>query len=754
MNDFSMMGLFKMEAESQCAALTSNLLKLEKNPTAIEVIEPLMRAAHSLKGAARIVQLNPIVKLAHTMEDCFVAAAEGKITLNGAHIDTFLDCVDCFNLLSRCSEEEIETFLTENEAKMSGLATALTNTEAGKTTVAAEPATTHPAVEPATTHPAAEPAAEKISRQEKNNAESDAFVKISTEKMTRLMGLAAESLVGVKRLQHFEKHNLRQKKSLLELDTLLDQLGQLAITSGKIDETKLLLKAIQQHYHEHYRKYNEYCADFSDYARTIDNFSDSLYREVVSCRMRPFIDGVKDFPRSVRDLARNLGKKINFEISGENSAVDKDILDKLTAPLNHLIRNAADHGIEMPEERLKSKKNETGSIRLSAQHRAGMLNIAVADDGKGIDIEKIRRKAVEKGLALTDVAAKLSEAELLEFMFLPGFSTAATVTETSGRGVGLDVVQTMVQEVRGLVKVETVLGQGTTFNLQLPVSLSIMPALVINISGEPYALPLTRITHLLKLRHDEIMTLEGRQFIKYEGKNIGLVPAAQILELTQTDIGAAGEIHIIIISDRLNQYAVFVDNFIGEFELVVRPLDARLGKVSDISSTAVLDDGTPVLILDADDMVRSIDTMLNGGRILNIDSTGLHKTATTKKRILVVDDSITVREVERNLLKNHGYEVDVAVDGAEGWNAVRACQYALVITDVDMPRMNGIELVTHIKQHERLKSLPVMIVSYKDREADRIKGLEAGADYYLTKSSFHDNTLLEVVSALIGKAEL
>ncbi len=757
MNDFSMIGLFKMEAESQCAVLTTGLLELEDNPSAADRIEPLMRAAHSLKGAARIVQLDPVVRVAHAMEDCFVAAGEGKLALAAEHIDKLLECVDCFKQLSACTESEIPAYLANNSNKLDELAKAFADIKNGNfkpvQSVTAPPAPDAPATEPAAAIPDAP--AEKSAHPahaEKSAVDKEAVVRIAADKMNRLMGLAAESLVGVKRLQGFEKKILHHKKRLLEIAALIDQMEQKAVDSDQFSDLKRILKDIQRKHNEYYRDYTEYFADFSDYSRTMDNFSDSLYREVISCRMRPFIEGVRDFPRSVRDLSRKLGKKISLEIIGESIAVDKDILDRLNAPLNHLVRNAVDHGIETPEERLKAGKVETGIVRLSARHWAGMLNISISDDGKGIDIEKIREKAVSKGLASAEIAVKLTEAELLEFMFLPGFSTAAAVTEISGRGVGLDVVQTMAQEVRGLIKVETELGKGTSFNLQVPVSLSVMPALVANIGGESYAFPLMRIDHLLKLPKDEIMTLESRQYVKYEGKNIGLVSASQVLGLNPVKAVSADLIHVVIISDRLNQYAIFVDSFTGEFELVVRPLDPRLGKVSDISSASVLEDGSPVLILDIDDMVRSIDSILNGGRLLGISDSKGSGPVSARKRILVVDDSITVREVERNLLANNGYDVDVAVDGAEGWNAVRAGQYALVVTDVDMPRMNGIELVANIKRHERLHSLPVMIVSYKDREEDRLRGLEAGADYYLAKSSFHDNTLLDAVENLIGKA--
>ncbi len=766
-----MLSLFKMEGETQCAVLTSGLLALEGTHSPGQ-IESMMRAAHSLKGAARIVQLDSIVKVAHTMEDCFIEAGEGRLILSADHVDKLLEGVDFFKKLSACPENEMQACLADNSAMITELAKAFSDMKNGCFKPVSAPVPAIPKSPDSQTSKSSEPEnstavaipkspnlqtpkspeQEHRSTEDKAVTEQGAVVRIAADKMNRLMGLAAESLVGVKRLQGFEKKITGHKRRLLEISTLIDQLEQEAVDSEHNSGIMLILKDIQHKHNEYYREYTDYFAEFSEHSRTMDNFSDSLYREVVSCRMRPFIEGVRDFPRAVRDLSRSLGKKVTLQISGESIPVDKDVLDKMNAPLNHLIRNAIDHGIESPEARVAAGKSETGNLCIAARHWAGMLYVSISDDGKGIDIERIRAKAIDRHLVSPEIAAKLSDAELLEFMFLPGFSTASAVTEISGRGVGLDVVQTMVQEVHGMVKVETEMGKGTSFNLQVPVSLSIMSALVTEISGEPYAFPLMRIDHLLHLPKSAILVLESRQYVKYEGKNIGLVSASQVLGLAQKRMEPEDSIHVVIISDRLNQYAIFVDSFIGEFELVVRPLDSRLGKISDISSSAVMEDGSPLLILDVDDIVRSIDNMLNGGRLQGIDDAGISGTTSVKKRILVVDDSITVREVERNLLINNGYDVDVAVDGAEGWNAVMTRQYALVITDVDMPRMNGIELVSSIKKNERLRSMPVMIVSYKDMEADRLRGMEAGADYYLTKSSFHDNTLLESVKNLIGEA--
>jgi two-component system sensor histidine kinase and response regulator WspE len=347
------------------------------------------------------------------------------------------------------------------------------------------------------------------------------------------------------------------------------------------------------------------------------------------------------------------------------------------------------------------------------------------------------------------MAAQMSEAELYDFLFLPGFSTASGVTEISGRGVGLDVVQAMVAEVGGTIRVHAALGAGASFGLQLPLTLSVIRALLVEIAGEPYAFPLTRIDRLLKVRREELEVVEDRPFLSFDGKNIGLVPGHQPLALAGRP-PEGGELAVVVVSDRLNRYGVVVERLLGERELVVRPLDHRLGKVPNIAAAAVLEDGTPVLILDVDDLVRSMDHALAGGKPASLERGALVGIAGRIKRILVVDDSLTVREVERRLLVNCGYEVDIAVDGMDGWNRVRARPYDLVISDVDMPRLNGIELVTRIKTDPELKQLPVVIVTYKDREEDRLRGLAAGANYYLTKSSFQDESLLNAVRDLIG----
>jgi two-component system sensor histidine kinase and response regulator WspE len=491
-------------------------------------------------------------------------------------------------------------------------------------------------------------------------------------------------------------------------------------------------------------------SEFEDHAGQAEDLNRRLYHEVIVSRMRPFADGAHDFPRLVRDLARRLYKPVRLEIVGQTTEVDRDILEQLKAPLTHLLQNAVDHGIEPVQQRRAAGKSEIGLIRVEVQHRAGMLAITVSDDGGGIDLDRLRRQIVERGLSTADLVQAMAEAELLEFLFLPGFTTTAAVTEVSSRGVGLDVVHDMVHRVGGSVRISTRPGQGTSVHLQLPITLCVLRAVLVEIGGEPYAFPHHRIDRLIRVPPSALRSLENQQFVRVDGQNVGLVAAAQLFDLPLPPCSDA-DLPVVLLSDSVGQYGLIVEAFRGEQDLVVRPLDARLGKVPNVSAAAILDDGAPVLIADVDDLMRSMDQLIQAGTLRRHEP-AIAAAAAPRKRVLVVDDSITVRETERLLLRQRGYDVTVAVDGMDGWNRVRAEPFDLVVSDVDMPRLHGLDLVRAMRDDGSLKDVPVIIVSYKDREEDRLRGLEVGTSYYLTKGSFHDNTFLQAVADLIGEA--
>ncbi|MCP4406131.1 MAG: hybrid sensor histidine kinase/response regulator [bacterium] len=959
--DFSMLDLFRTELETHLATLNDGLLALERSPGDGDRLEALMRAAHSIKGGARIVEIEEIVRLAHVMEDCFVAAQQKKVSLSSQHIDVLLHGADMLNEISDAviagkqnwfaeyqaefetlvrkleqivkpeaavssteenaalqpftvknrnskggsseippgphlekggpggilrgeagksplldvepalvdffrSEVEIhslviqsglesfaETF--ENTDRADAMLQALRAIEGGAQIVGIEAAsgfakalertfeavrhgllrlderqlpTIQQGLEQLSTLAKAVAAGEserftrssetlkrlmtalelfhtepshrsepvvtidvspQLSSGERNveraadtsekesesfsvavpqrregsagseppelkkssGKEKDRTVRVTATKIERLMGLAGEVVVSARWLPPFGDSLLNLKKTHRELASILEKMRERLRRQDADEELQeLVLQA-----REKTKDAGGYLADrlnsFDRFAGTSATLSDRLYHEVIGIRMRPFSDGIRGFPRMVRDLGRELGKNVQLELVGKSTELDRDILEKLDAPLTHLLRNAIDHGIEYPEERVALGKAEVGTLRLEAIHRSGMLLITVSDDGRGLELDRLRQKIVRKGLANADMVGNLTEAELMKFLFLPGFSTSERVTEISGRGVGLDVVDNMVHEVGGVVRVNSHPGKGMIFYLELPLTLSVIRTFLVEIAGEPYAFPLARIERCVLLSKNDVNVVEDRQYFRFDDDNISLVDAHEILEIEKKKLPEDDKLPVVVIGDHANSYGLLVNRFVGEYDLVVRPLDPRLGKVQDISAVAVMLDGSPILIFDVEDLIRSVDKMLNKHKLKKLHNTEQSAGEVAVKRILVVDDSITVREMERKLLENKGYQVEVAVDGLAGWNIVRSEDFDLVVSDVDMPRMNGIEFVSHIKQHEALRSLPVMIVSYKDSEEHRLQGLEAGVDYYLTKSSFQDDSFINAVVDLIGE---
>lgn len=731
--DAGMLGLFCTEVETQTAVLSEQLLTLEKNARDSTALDSLMRAAHSIKGAARMVGVQPAVALAHVMEDCFVAAQNHRLDLTEARVDLLLAGTDALRNLATALPNDPGA---DVPAELLASIQALCGNES-------QPAPTEPAPRQAAEH-AAKPSAAT------HDPAGNRVVRVSAERVNRLVGLAGELTVTSGWVRGYADAMLGLKRRQNDLITVIDRLRTVAEQGAMSDLGHSLLNDAQKLAFDCRQQLSQRLSELEDFDRRASNLSNRLSHEVVSSRMRPFGDGVQGFPRMVRDVARDLDKKVQLVIRGRDTQVDRDILEKIEAPLNHILRNAIDHGIESPRQRIDAGKPEQGTIQLEAFHSAGMLSIVISDDGRGVDLDALREKIVRRNLVNERMAADLSESELLDFLFLPAFSTRDEVTEISGRGVGLDVVHSVVQEMRGHVRASSAPGQGMRIQLQLPLTLSVMRTLLVEVAGELYAFPLARIENILRIPGESVQTLEDRQFVTTpDGRHIGLIYAGQVLEHHDAK-GPDSILPVVVVGGRNRSFGVVVDRFLGERDLSVHTIDPRLGKIQDIAAAAITDDGTPLLIIDIDDLLQSVENLVSGRDLRKLNGSATQpKNATT--RVLIVDDSLTVREVERKLLESRGYLVDVAVDGMDGWNTVRAAEYDLIISDIDMPRMNGIEMVSLIKNDAKLRHIPVMIVSYKDRQEDRDRGLEAGADYYLAKGSFHDDTLIEAVIELIGE---
>ena len=756
---FSMLDLFRMEADSQTQILTDGLLAMERHAGDAAAVESMMRAAHSIKGAAAIVGLQVVVQLAHGMEDSFVAAQHGRLKLTPERVDVLLSGVDLIVQLSRLDDAGAEAWLAANAAQIDQTLNAIAGIAdlpelpalPSAPAAAAAPA---PAPLPSEAEPQA-PVASGLAGEEPAAAPRTGgaapAAKAPAQNFDKLLSLASESRINAHQMHPFIGALQRFKRNQSSLFSAIEHLHEAISRSGDAGLMEKSLLALQKT--QPLKQFMlEHIADIETYERRLLAVSQGMVDEVLALRMRPFRDGIHAFPRMVRDLARSLGKEVQLEIDGEDTLVDRDILAKIESPLNHMLRNAIDHGMEGPYERIDAGKEALGTIRMEARHRAGMLSIEISDDGRGVDLEKIRQSVIERKMASPAMAAALSPGELLEFLFLPAFSLKATANQLSGRGVGLDIVHETIRQQNGTVRLESEPGRGFRALITLPLTQSIVRALVIDIQGEAYAIPIVKVESVVRVPQAAIHTLENKQFFELKGEHLGLVSAAQVLELGES-ASSADDLPVVVIGRGKQSYALVVDAIRGEQSLAVQAIDPIFGKMRDISAAALLDNGEPVLILDVPDLLLSIDKLLHEGGLHQLAQAGQAQQRRAK-RILVVDDSLTVREMERKLLLGRGFEVDVAIDGIDGWNVVRSGEYDLVITDVDMPRMDGIELVSLIKKDLHLHKLPVMIVSYKDRPEDRARGLSAGADYYLTKGSFHDETLLDAVADLIGDARL
>jgi len=724
--DPRLLALFATEVAEKCAVMDRVLLQLEQQPERLELIAPLMRAAHSIKGAARAVRNDAAVSLAHALEDRLSGAQRNPPPIDLALVDLALRTVDQLRALGH--DRSASSLAAAEELKTRLRMVVPETREAAASTAQTTDAATYINVE-----------------------ETDPILRVRASHVGKLIALAGTGMVENRRLKPFGERQQRLRREMGQISRLLDDLHhQLGAPSSK-SGVGAQLAHIRHELSESRHEVNNWLEEFGAYQRESFDLNERLYHHAAMTRLRPFSDIAAGYPRMVRDIGRQLGKRARAILEGAQVAVDRDVLERLDAPLTHLLRNAVDHGIESPEMRRSAGKPEEGSIRIGVTYRAGMLAIDVSDDGGGIDFERIRARIVSDGRTTEQDAAGLDEDALGEVLFGAGFSTRDQVSEISGRGVGLDVVRQMLKELDGSVRMASTRGGGTRFSLLVPISRAVTRAVVVSVAGEAYAFPLLRIERLVRADRAAVQAGQDMQYLAIDGQNIGLVPLAEQLDLGESRL-RGDHIDVVVVSLEGRQAGFVVDAVLGEFDLATRPLDGRLGRVADLAALALLPDGAPVVMLDVEDLMHgALDRKRHLAKLREDEGAGAVQ---RRRRVLVVDDSISVRELERQLLSARGYEVEVAVDGMDAWSKLRDWSCDMVITDVDMPRMDGIELTRSIKQDPRLRSLPVVIVSYRDRPEDRARGMEVRADAYLTKSDFQEHGFVDVVHGLIGDGEV
>ncbi len=768
---------FRAEQAEHRQAAGELLLELERDPhhpERTELLNQLFREAHSLKGGARAAGLTAIEQLAHCIEDLFAAARDGRIELTPSVCDPVYAALDTLGvLMARYDAGETPDLslyqgLIDNLAEI--VAAARPAPDAAPSIKRARPAPDQGSA-PAPAEPGAATAGEEQAPARSARLDDVTTVRLSTAVLDGLLNEASELMTSTLRARQLASEaadiaslparwrrtwqrlgptmtRLRAAPSVQPVVHHLGDRGAAGAEPGQGIALELLADALEQA--------NTLIGELGDAVahlsrQAAENHShlaavaERLQAQVRRTRMLPLATLVPPLRLQLREMARSAGKRASLVVDDGGAEADRQVLDQLRDVLLHLLRNAVDHGIEAPSLRAAAGKAEAGTITLRAAASGDQLRLTLADDGAGIDLEAVRQRALAAGLIAPGEASLASEAELLDLIFLPGFSTRQAVNELSGRGVGLDVVRTNVERMHGRVRVETQAGQGTTFSITVPLSLTRSQGLLVRAGAGEYVLPLDAVQRILAVEPGQIAHLEGRAVLHLDGRPLPLASLAELLGAGQP---APNPSLALLMSSGERQAACLIDAVLGEQELVIHRLPAPLRRVRFVGGATILADGRVLPLLDMVDLVRAA-----AGARSPLPSVSAPAPERRAPVILVADDSITTRTLERNILEAAGYRVRLATDGQEALDMLRqmvddgGCD--LLLSDIDMPRLNGFELTRQVRADARLRHLPIVLVTSLDSPADRERGVTAGADAYIVKRAFDQQVLLDTVARLL-----
>lgn len=704
-----LLATFQTELEENLQVITEGLFRLEKNnkkkSSQTKVIEEIFRAAHNIKGAARGLGVTYVADLAHHIESIFASIRAKTLGVSTDIINLCLAAVDGM-------QEAMRSFCDKTPLNFD-LEALINKLQQG------DPLQQDAA--PLPLDNTLKTSQSDLKDYDTGNYES---IRVSLHQINQVSALIEE--MQTKKIV-LEEHYLALTKLAAKLKELVP------FSEGNADPLKEINHVIHGMLKNMHRSVNEF--------RMISN---SLQEEARRLRLIPISTLLRPLTRYVRNLAQELNKEIEFEITGDGISVDKMILEGLKDPIIHLLRNAIDHGIESPALRKKKGKPAFGKINIEVIDENNQILLHIRDDGAGIDYKKIAALAKKKNVISSSELANMDEASILDLIYLPEFSTKEIITDISGRGVGLDVVKTNLANLKSTITLTTELGKGTTFHLQLPLTLASDIGLTIKSADQLFVIPTSAIEHIMLLSPNEIHEVETRQIILFNKKPIPLCILSDILGLEKKENTLPDPLPIVILKKGLNSIALLVEEITREHEIIIKPLQAPLTKISCVVGGTLSGTGEVIIVLNPADL---INTALHSA---NIPSVAVHKsTAPPKHHILLVDDSITTRTLEKNILENNDYKVTIAIDGKIAWDFLQNQTFSLVITDIEMPNMDGFELTERIKKSEKLGDLPVIIVTSFDSDNQKKRGVEVGANAYIVKHDFESTKLLEIVAQLV-----
>jgi two-component system chemotaxis sensor kinase CheA len=778
--------MFNIEANEHLQTISSGLLQLEKGLSDEEqkkLIETTYREAHSLKGAARSVDLVAIETICHAFESVFSALKSDKIALSPILFDLLHQTTDLIceyiaspesvqpkqisDLIQRLIDAEKGTFEINDDTQQSIQSPEETP---NKIELNRNDAPTSIEIQELGTKSITE--SDIVNKQvlayqnPHTGIEKPAMsetVRIATSRLDTLL-LQAEEMVSVKLAMNQRAIECQDIKAMFGL--CIKELSKVNLITRDLqplldkrdkqnDQVKLnysqlakLLEFLDWGY-EHIKLVESKVTalakssvqDYRSLGGLVDSFLDNMKKTL----MFPFSLILEGFPKIVRDLARNEGKNVELMIYGGEVEIEKHILELMKDPLIHLIRNSIDHGIEKPEGRTRKNKPSSGTIIIAvSQMDTGKVEICISDDGIGIDSKKVKEAAVQRGIISSEEANKLNEHELLMLIFQSDVSTSPIVTDISGRGLGLAIVRERVEQLNGSVSVETTLHIGTVFRILIPVTLATFRGILVNSADFSFIIPSSNVERSLRINKDDVKTVENKETIILNASIIPLVRLDDVLEISRKEKNDSEHITVLVLGSGDKRIAFSVDAILNEQEVMVKSLGKQLSRVRNIAGATILGSGKVVPILNVTDLMKS--AVKADGYTSSETSAG---TKIERKSILIAEDSITSRMLLKNILESVGYSVRTAVDGVDAFMMLKEGEFDLVVSDIEMPRMNGFDLVLKVRNDKRLGEMPIVLVTGLGSRESRERGIEVGANAYIVKSSFDQSNLLDVIQKLI-----
>lgn len=751
-DDKKLLAIFKVEADERLQHMNKSLLVLENDPENKREMEELLREIHNLKGASRLAGFTAIGDVSHKVEDILKSVKDGEITLTQV-TDILFNSFDALQTLVNAavsgtkSDIGIKQLTTILEKVIEEKATAQKIQQAKQL---GEILLEEKIINKEQLQLALKKQKESVLR------ELEETIRISTRKLDILANTVGEMVIDHSKFEGYNRQlndvNELARENYKQFSNFYESIRAF-IEEADISSEKELLDVLETYRCAITKLTDKITSIYlfqQDIASTLKMTTDKLQNQIMALRMLPISTVFDLFPRTVHDLAREYDKKVKLDISGADTEVDKKMLEEIKDPLMHLLRNAIDHGIESTADRAAKGKKECGVISLSAWQEGDRIFIRVADDGRGIDPQKIRDQAVKRGLIEQEDAQRLADDEARHLIFLPGFSTSAVITDVSGRGVGMDVVRKNIEDnLKGQVILNSEPNKGSDFTLILPLTLAVTPAVVVKLQDQLFALPASSVVLGLEINPGEVKSVEGKEAIDLMDTVIPLVRLDQILGLParHNETESSNLIHIVVLEYAYQKIAFVIEDLVKEQDIIVKPLEKPFTNINNVAGVTILDKGEVVPILHVPDLMESARQASSTKRPVSIKKKSSDK---KRRKILIVEDSLTTRELEKSIMVSVGYEVDTAVDGVDALNKIASIKPDLIITDVQMPRMDGFVMTEKLKRDKKYKEIPVIMVTALAKESEKKRGVEVGADAYITKSDFDQTKLVGVIEQLIG----